>query len=84
MFLGFFNLKIIQKQFQLSHATSIGCIQLNLAFFGLKKEKSFENLITLFVNVDGKNVLGPQESRRSNELKNDSSKRKNCTRTVKR
>ena len=84
MFLGFFNLKIIQKQFQLSHATSIGCIQLNLAFFGLEKEKSFENLITLFVKVDGKNVLGPQESKRSNELKNDSSKRKNSRRTVKR
>ena len=77
-------MKIIQKQFQLSHATSIGCIQLNLAFFGLKKEKSFENLITLFVNVDGKSVLGQQESRTSNELKNDSSKRKNCRRTVKR
>ena len=54
MFLGFFNLKIIQKQFQLSHATTIGCIQLNLAFLGLKKETSFENLITLFADVDEK------------------------------
>ena len=68
MFLGFFNLKIIQKQFQLSHATTIGCIQLNLAFLGLKKETSFENLITLFADVDEKNILGPQESRRSNKL----------------
>ena len=66
MFLGFFNLKIIQKQFQLSHATTIGCIQLNLAFLGLKKETSFENLITFFADVDEKNILGPQESRRSN------------------
>ena len=66
MFLGFFNLKIIQKQFQLSHATTIGCIQLNLAFLGLKKETSFENLITLFADVDEKNILGPQESKRSN------------------
>ena len=66
MFLGFFNLKIIQKQFQLSHATTIGCIQLNLAFLGLKKETSFENLITLFADVDEKNILGPQELRRSN------------------
>lgn len=84
MFLRFFNLKIIQKQFKLSHATSIGCIQLNLAFLGLKKETSSENLITLFADVDGKNILGPQESRRSNELKNDSSKRKNCTKIVKK
>lgn len=84
MFLEFFNLKIIQKQFQLSHATSIGCIQLNLAFLGLKKETSFENFITLFVNVDGKNVLGPQESRSLNEVKNDSSKWTNCTRIVER
>lgn len=37
VFLWLFNLKIIQEQFKLAHATPIGCVQLNLAFLCLKK-----------------------------------------------